>query len=221
MINRVMSVNLNNENAVDKLVKYIEKVYNNAELAEKIYNSNAKRKIALKNIKSKIGGAKEAYPILSKLFAIDARNIPLQALEDFSSLVQQFGERKSVLTTEKIATAIQKAQSVLDKVDEDMSRANELSMIFEAFPDAEKKRDANGDVLFDKTIEEMKRQGYIDEAIAKEMDEYRSDIYRKERATKEEDAQERKDLIAQISSARIVTSSRLSDPNERAYAREY
>jgi hypothetical protein len=220
MINRVMSVNLNNENAVDKLVKYIEKVYNNAELAEKIYNSNAKRKIALKNIKSKIGGAKEAYPILSKLFAIDARNIPLQALEDFSSLVQQFGERKSVLTTEKIATAIQKAQSVLDKVDEDMSRANELSMIFEAFPDAEKKRDANGDILFDKTIEEMKRQGYIDEATAKEMDEYRSDIYRKERATKEEDAQERKDLIAQISSARIVTSSRLSDPNERAYARE-
>jgi hypothetical protein len=218
MLNKAMSVNLNNDNAVDKLIKYIEKVYNNAEIAEKMSKANAMRRVAKKNIRSKIGSAKVAFPILDKLFSIDSREIPLEVLDTYVGIVNQFGKRVGVLSTEKMADVIQKAQDVISAINEEVSKANDLAMIFEMYPD--KVLDANGDVLFDKTVKKMKDDGYIDEATAKEMDEYRSDIYKKERATKEEDAQERKDLIKEIVAAKLVTSSRLSDANERKAARE-
>ena len=218
MLNKAMSVNLNNDNAVDKLIKYIEKVYNNAEIAEKMSKANAMRRVAKKNIRSKIGSAKVAFPILDKLFSIDSREIPLEVLDTYVGIVNQFGKRVGVLSTEKMADVIQKAQDVISAINEEVSKANDLAMIFEMYPD--KVLDANGDVLFDKTVKKMKDDGYIDEETAKEMDEYRSDIYKKERATKEEDAQERKDLIKEIVAAKLVTSSRLSDANERKAARE-
>lgn len=218
MLNKVMSVNLNNDNAVDKLIKYIEKVYNNAEIAEKMSKANAMRRVAKKNIKSKIGSAKVAFPILDKLFSVDSREIPLDVLDTYVDIVSQFGKRVGVLSTEKMADIIQKAQDVISAINDEVSKVNDLAMIFEMYPD--KVLDANGDVLFDKTIQKMKSDGYIDEATAKEMDEYRSDIYIKERGTKADDAQERKDLIKEIVAAKLVTSSRLSDANERKAARE-
>lgn len=218
MINRAMSVNLNNEQAVNKLIKYIEKVYNNSEIADKMGKANAMRRTAKKNIRSKIGGAKVAFPLLDKLFSIDSREIPISVLDTYVNIVNQFGKRVGVLSTENMSKVIQDTQDVLDAVNQELSKAQDLAMIFEMYPD--KVLDANGEVLFDKTVEKMKRDGYIDEGTAKEMDEYRSDIFKKERATKEEDEQERKDLIAEISSARLVTSSRIGDPNERKAARE-
>ena len=218
MINRAMSVNLNNDEAVNKLIKYIEKVYNNSEIADKMGKANAMRRTAKKNIRSKIGGAKVAFPLLDKLFSIDSREIPISVLDTYVNIVNQFGKRVGVLSTENMSKVIQDTQDVLDAVNQELSKAQDLAMIFEMYPD--KVLDANGEVLFDKTVEKMKRDGYIDEDTAKEMDEYRSDIFKKERATKEEDEQERKDLIAEISSARLVTSSRIGDPNERKAARE-
>jgi predicted component of type VI protein secretion system len=218
MINRAMSVNLNNDEAVNKLIKYIEKVYNNSEIADKMGKANAMRRTAKKNIRSKIGGAKVAFPLLDKLFSIDSREIPISVLDTYVNIVNQFGKRVGVLSTENMSKVIQDTQDVLDAVNQELSKAQDLAMIFEMYPD--KVLDANGEVLFDKTVDKMKRDGYIDEDTAKEMDEYRSDIFKKERATKEEDEQERKDLIAEISSARLVTSSRIGDPNERKAARE-
>ena len=58
IINKISSVNLYNPKSVDAFVKYMEKVYNNAEYANKVMDANALRKRIKKGAKNKKKDAK-------------------------------------------------------------------------------------------------------------------------------------------------------------------
>ncbi|MHA1958583.1 MAG: hypothetical protein ACW968_16880, partial [Candidatus Thorarchaeota archaeon] len=58
IINKISSVNLYNSKSVDAFVKYMEKVYNNAEYANKVMDANALRKRIKKGAKNKKKDAK-------------------------------------------------------------------------------------------------------------------------------------------------------------------
>ena len=131
LINRVSSVNLNNERSVEKLVEYMDKVYKNAEYADNILRSNKSRKRAKKNIRSKIGSAKVVFNTLNKLFSIDAKLIPQSVLDTYNDIVNQFGESRAVLNLEDISIVNEKANSILEAIDNEVSEIPKLQLLFE------------------------------------------------------------------------------------------
>jgi hypothetical protein len=131
LINRISSVNLNNEQSVDKLIKYMDKVYKNAEYADNILRSNKNRNKAKKNIKSKIGSAKVVFNTLNKLFSIDAKLIPQDVLDVYNDIVTQFGSSKAVLNLDDISVINEKANSILDAIDKEVSEIPKLQLLFE------------------------------------------------------------------------------------------
>ena len=131
LINRLSSVNLNNDTAVDKLVEYMDKVYKNAEYADNILRSNKSRKKAKNNIRSKIGSAKVVFNTLNKLFSIDAKIIPQSVLDTYNDIVNQFGESRAVLNLEDISVVNEKANSILEAIDNEVSEIPKLQLLFE------------------------------------------------------------------------------------------
>jgi hypothetical protein len=116
LIARVLRTNLANDKSVVKLIDYINKVYKKAELADKIVQANKLRKRAKKNIKGKIGSAKDLFPSLQKLFNIDAKLIPLEKVDAYFDLVSMFGENAKILTLEDSGKSLQTADDILNSI---------------------------------------------------------------------------------------------------------
>lgn len=183
LINRVSSVNLNNSNAVDKLIKYMDKVYQNAEYADNILRSNKKRNVAKKNIKTKIGSAGNTFQSLKKLFSIDAKLIPENVLDTYFDIVEQFGASKSVLDLDSISLVNQKVKTILDAIDQEVSEIPRLQLAYNSYED---KVVVDGKVSFGDTLKKMVDDGYIEKEDADLIKKYKKDIVPTEEKTKEE-----------------------------------
>ena len=183
LINRVSSVNLNNSNAVDNLIKYMDKVYSNAEYANNILRSNKKRNVAKKNIKTKIGSAGNTFQSLKKLFSIDAKLIPESVLDTYFDIVEQFGASKSVLDLDSISLVNQKVKTILDAIDQEVSEIPRLQLAYNSYED---KVTVDGKVSFGDTLKKMVDDGYIEKEDADLIKKYKKDIIPTEEKTKEE-----------------------------------
>jgi len=173
MVNAISSVNLNNVASVDKLIKYMDKVFENAEYADKIARSNKKRETAKNNIRSKIGSAKATFNNLNKVFSINARLIPDSVLETYIELVDQFGVRGAVLKLEEVSAINEKAVEVINAIDAEISEIPKLQQVFDTYPN---KRMKDGKVDFTSTIEDMVKDGTIQREDADLMNKYKKDI---------------------------------------------
>ena len=78
MTNKVLKTNLLNKKGVKKLTTYVDKVFNNAAIAEKIYETKNKLKYAKENIKSKIGTSKDIGPVLKQLICNKSFSYPIK-----------------------------------------------------------------------------------------------------------------------------------------------
>lgn len=173
MINRVSSVNLNNAAAVDSLISYMDKVFQNAEYADKVVRSNKKRSAAKKNIRSKIGSAKATFNNLNKVFSINARLIPESVLDTYMELLDQFGASKAVLKLEEVSAINQKAVDIINAIDAEISEIPKLQQVFDTY---QNKKLKDGKVDFTSTIEEMVKDGTIQREDADLMNKYKKDI---------------------------------------------
>ena len=172
LINRVSSVNLNNERSVEKLVEYMDKVYQNAEYADNILRSNKGRKRAKKNIRSKIGSANVVFNTLNKLFSIDAKLIPQDVLDTYNDLVNQFGESRAVLNLEDVSIINEKANSILEAIDNEISEIPKLQLLFEGL----NKISVKGKEDFSATIAQALSDGEITQQDHDLMKKYKKDI---------------------------------------------
>jgi RNAse (barnase) inhibitor barstar len=172
LINRVSSVNLNNERSVEKLVEYMDKVYQNAEYADNILRSNKGRKRAKKNIRSKIGSANVVFNTLNKLFSIDAKLIPQDVLDTYNDLVNQFGGSRAVLNLEDISVVNEKANSILEAIDNEVSEIPKLQLLFEGL----NKVIVKGKEDFSETIDQALAKGEITKDDHELMKKYKKDI---------------------------------------------
>jgi DNA-binding transcriptional MerR regulator len=97
MIKKVLATNMLNDKLVDRLIDYIEKVYDNADYVDKVSKANKKRKTALKNLRGKVGPDTGLQSVLNELFTLNAKVIPVNKLDSYLKLVEEFGQRKTVL----------------------------------------------------------------------------------------------------------------------------
>jgi hypothetical protein len=116
---KINTLNVDNETKVEEFLEYAEKIVRNAELAEKINRADALRKTAKKNIKNKIGTAKDLFPALESLFNININQIPLNKIDSYLSLAESFGVKKSVLTLPEKGLALKQADEILNSIEDE------------------------------------------------------------------------------------------------------
>ena len=138
IIKKVLSTNMLNEKMVDKLTDYIEKVYKKADISDKILTINKLRKRAIKNLKSKVGPFKELQQVLKDLFSIDGTSIPINKIDSYIEILEQFGGSSTVLNLSESGGVLSSAYDILksiEKVDdvdiESVSLTNELNETIE------------------------------------------------------------------------------------------
>jgi hypothetical protein len=220
IIKRFANVNMFNEDSVDKFVEYMAKVFEDANYAEKIDRARRLLPTAKRNIRTKIGIAEAAGPLLQQMFAINPSLIPDAVLDKYLSLVEMFGEKATVLKLGEVTNVIATANEILDAVDEEVSLAEELAIRFDNYDD--KVFDDNGKLDYAATLAQMQEQNVITEEDAKLMQKYKNLILpkvQKPEMTEAEIEQEKNVLISVINSL-DVDDGRLPTRDERALAKE-
>lgn len=219
VISRLASVNMFNQDSIDKFTNYMVKVFNDANYDMKIQNARKKLPRALKNLKKKIGIANAVAPSLVQLFSINPNLIPDSVLERYLELVDMFGSSDSVLELDRISTVELDVQEILDAVNEEVSLAEELALRFDEFVD--KVYDEDGKLEYASTVDKMVKYEIITEEDAKLMRKYKKDILPKVEETpktKAEIEEEKKALIKAIKSV-TVDVARLPTRLERDLAK--
>jgi len=220
IIRRFAALNVFNEDAVDKFVEYMTKVFEDANYDQKIQNARKKLRNAKKNIKSKIGIAEAAGPALIKLFNINPNLIPDSVLDKYIALVDSFGSSAAVLSIADANQVVDDVNEILKAIDEEVSLAEELAIRFDSFLD--KVLDDDGKIDFAQTLIKMLEAKEITEDDVKLMKKYKNLIIpkvEKPAKTEAEIAAEKKRLIAAIKGLTIEADS-LPTRDERNDARE-
>jgi len=220
IIRRFAALNVFNEDAVDKFVEYMTKVFEDANYDQKIQNARKKLTTAKKNIRSKIGIAEAAGPALIKLFSINPNLIPDSVLDKYIALVDSFGSSAAVLSIADATQVVDDVNDILTAIDEEVSLVEELAILFDNFVD--KVLDANGKINFAETLIKMLEEKEITEDDVKLMKKYKNLIIPKVQKAPKTEAEieaEKRKLITAIKGLTMNVEA-LPTRDERNLARE-
>jgi hypothetical protein len=197
IISKLNRIDMLSESDVNEFFDYMAKVFNDAEYVEKLKNANNKRKNALKNIPKKIGIADSIAQSLVKIFSINPSLIPDAVFDKYLKLVDQFGERASVLTLSSVKVVEKTASEILNQIDIETSKIPQLQEYLESF---EKKviDSETGKLNYAETIKQMLADEVINESDYEVMKKYKSGILAKEEKASKTDAeilQEKKEIL--------------------------
>ena len=219
IVSRFGKVNMLNEISVSNFVDYMAKVFANAEYADKIDVAKSKLKMAKKNIVTKIGIADGLVGKLNQLFSINPTLIPNEFLGRYLELVDMFGARQAVLTLDEKSVVAKDVQAILDEIDNEQSKADELADRFNA---SENKVFKDDELDYAASVKKMLDEKEIDEKEAETMRKYKDDIapqVEETELTEEELADERNELTDAVKKS-IVDGSELPTKDERDLAKE-
>ncbi|QGH72863.1 MAG: methyltransferase domain protein [Podoviridae sp. ctrTa16] len=224
IIRRFTNVNLFNQESVDKFVDYMERVFSDAEYAEKIDKAFGLMKLVKNNIGTKLGIAKNLIPSLYKMSSISPYLIPSSVFDRYLDVMSMIGERKAVLSLEDIDTLTASVNDIIDAVNAEESSAAEM---YERYLSYEDKVMADGDVIdVSKTVAKMVDEGVITKDDADILNKYMSKFKKEEmpEAAEAEAAEgraedEKANSINRIKDAE-VNVNRLQSREERQSASE-
>jgi hypothetical protein len=219
IVSRFGKVNMLNEISVSNFVDYMAKVFANAEYADKIDVAKNKLKMAKKNIVTKIGIADGLVGPLNRLFSINPTLIPNEFLGRYLELVDMFGARQAVLTLDEKSAVTKDVEAILNEIDNEQSKADELADRFNA---SENKVFKDDELDYAASVKKMLDEKEIDDKEAETMRKYKDDIapqVEETELTEDELADERKELTDAVKKS-IVDGSELSTKDERDLAKE-
>ena len=218
IIARFGNVNLLNEVSVSNFVDYMAKVFADAEYDSKIAKANSRVAKARKNIATKIGIADGLMLPLQKLFAINPNLIPDNSLERYLELLDMFSASEAVLTLEDKNTVKKDVDAILDEINNEQSRADELA---EVFSNSDNQVFDDGDLDYAASLKKMVKEGDITEEDATLMRKYKQDIIPQVEPTKlsdEEIAKKKKEYITALQKQK-VNAEGLPSTDERKLAK--
>ncbi len=220
IIKKFSSVNMFDKKSIGKFVDYMSKVFTNASYAEQIAQVRAMLPTAKKNAQTKVGVSQTLSPLLKTLFAINPTLIPDSVFADYVEVVSMMGERKAVLDLEESGKLTDKVDEILNAVDEEVSKSEELAEMFDSYDD--KVIDEEGNIDFNETIKKMLKEDVITEEDAAIMKKYRKNILPmvQKEAKSEEELQEEKDILIEDIKEASIDFDGLPMKDERNKARE-
>lgn len=200
ILRKYNNTNLMSEESVDKFLLYVEKVFNDADYAEKMKAIKEKKKIAIDNVKHKLGADTEVINLLLKLFAMNPEIVPNDVFDSYLNIVNRIGANRDVIQPGDRTKLKDDVMAIMDAVVNEGGRINSLAMQYADFE--EKVTDEEtGLVSFSKTISAMLNAGVITKEQYDLMRENRTRIVRiyreaieteEDRKAKETDSEERK-----------------------------
>jgi hypothetical protein len=214
IVARFGKVNMLNEISVSNFVDYMAKVFANAEYANKIDVAKSRLKAAKKNIVTKIGIADGLVGPLQRLFSINPTLIPDQYLERYLELVDMFSARQAVLNLEEKSVVTKDVNDILNEIDNEQSKADELA---DRFNNSENKVFKNDELDYAASVKKMLDEKEIDDKEAETMRKYKEDIapqVEETELTEEEAEQEKNELVSVVKKSRI-DGSELPSKDER------
>jgi len=117
VINRISKVNLNNETAVNNVLDYAAKVFQNAEFAEKLTTAKKINEAAKKNLKKgNLGMNKSFSAALSSLLNIPVEQLTNENIDEYNDFVSKFSSRKRTIPLQEANTLTMQANELYEKV---------------------------------------------------------------------------------------------------------
>ena len=219
IVARFGKVNMLNEISVSNFVDYMAKVFANAEYANKIDVAKSRLKAAKRNIATKIGTANGLIGPLNRLFSINPTLIPDQYLERYLELVDMFSARQAVLNLEEKSVVTKDVNDILNEIDNEQSKADELA---DRFNNSKNKVFKDDELDYAASVKKMLDEKEIDEKEADTMRKYKEDIAPKVEETEltEEEAQQEKDELIALVKASQVDGTELPSKYQRDKAKE-
>ena len=217
IISKANRLNVDNDAAVESFMNYVTNVFEDAAYAEEIAGINAKIAKAKKNINSKIGTSKNLSPLLNKLFAIKPQMIPAEMFDSYKELVDMFGASGAVLDLDNINEVTEKANTILEFIDDQMSTIPQLSDKLFSYDKAVLTEE--GALDYSATIEKMRSEEVITDEEYELMRKFKSYILPRVQAipkTEKELADEKKVLLKQVKDMDVKTSELTSKDEIRA-----
>ena len=174
IVARTLNINPLNEASVTNFVDYMAKVFSKADYVGKMTTALSKIKQAKKNIKTKIGVAQDLFEPLNQLLSINPTLIPLNQLEKYLGILEDFGERKAVLTVKDRVKVLKQVNEILEEISNEQSRVDVLADMFNNY-DGQVFNEEDG-LDYAATIKKMVDDGKISTDEADLMKKYKSDI---------------------------------------------
>ena len=220
MMRRIAGLNVFNDSAVDNFVNFIVNKFETSEAKAKDREVRSKVKNARKNLKSKVGVARDAMPTLRRLFSLNPRIIPPSVRDAYNELVIEFGERAAVLSLDNINDVMVKADKILQAAINEQNQALLLKNAFDSFQN--KVLDANGNIDYAKTIKQMIDDGVISTDDADIMTRQKKLIFESV-SRKKTEAEIEAERVANIDTARNMSTdpSDIQTRDERNDAEEF
>lgn len=216
VISRFSKVNMFNDASVNSFIDYMANVFKDAEYSSKMAFANKKRKQAKKNIFTKLGKADGLLGSLNRLLSVNPTLIPDSVLNKYLEVLEMFGERAAVLTLDEKSKSIKDVESILEALDTEQSKVDELSLIF---ADSNNKvYNDNDSINYAETVKKMLDEGEITTEYADLMRKYKKDISPQLEDTQQTDAeldQERQDIIKRFDNV-IIDKDSLPTREERS-----
>lgn len=219
IIARFGKVNMLNEVSVSNFVDYMAKVFANAEYANTIDVAKSKLKAAKKNIVTKIGIADGLVGPLQRLFSMNPTLVPDAYLDRYMELVDMFSARQAVLSLEEKSVVTKDVNDILNEIDAEQSKADELA---DKLNYSENKVFKDDKLDYAASIKKMLDEKEIDDKEADTMRKYKDDIapqVEETELTEAEAEQEKQELVSAVKSTQI-DSSELPRKFERDKAKE-
>jgi len=174
IVARTLKINPLNEASVSNFVDYMAKVFSKADYVGKMGTALSQIKQAKKNIKTKIGISQDLFEPLNQLLSINPTLIPLNQLEKYLGILEDFSARKVVLSIPDRVKALKQVNEILEEVSNEFSLVDELADRFNNYEG--KVFNEDGNLSYASTIKDMIDGGIITTDEADLMKKYKSEI---------------------------------------------
>jgi hypothetical protein len=171
---RALKMNPLSEASISNFVDYVAKVFSKAEYVGKMTTALAQIKKAKENIKTKIGIAQDLFEPLNQLLSINPTLIPLNQLEKYLGILEDFSARKAVLSIPDRVKVLKQVNEILDEIKNERSSVDALADRFNNYND--KVFNEDGELNYSETIKSMIDKGSITVDEADLMRKYKSEI---------------------------------------------
>jgi hypothetical protein len=153
ILNKYNNTNLLSQKSTDNFIAYVDKIFKDAEFAEKLEGINAKREKAKSNAREKLGDDLEIVELLLKVLSVNAEMIPDNAFETYNDIVQKIGANKKVIQPGDRAQLKEDIMDVMKAVVEEHDKVETLSMLFNEYD--RKVYDSEGKLDYAATLSRM------------------------------------------------------------------
>lgn len=174
IVARTLKINPLNEASVSNFVDYMAKVFSKADYVGKMGTALSQIKQAKKNIKTKIGISQDLFEPLNQLLSINPTLIPLNQLEKYLGILEDFSARKTVLSIPDRVKVLKQVNEILEEVSNEFSLVDELADRFNNYEG--KVFNEDGNLSYAATIKDMIDGGIITTDEADLMNKYKSEI---------------------------------------------